>query len=97
MESVKWTDKIKNAVVLERMGDGITMLELKKWRKINCLSHRLRRKFLLKGALEGMVNGKKVRGTRRYQIIDNIMKNGQYEDRKRKAENRVQWRSLSLQ
>ena len=28
MESVKWTDKIKNAVVLERVGEGTIMLEL---------------------------------------------------------------------
>ena len=47
-------------------------------------------------ALEGMLNGKKVRD-RRYQIIDNIMINGLYEDTKRKAEKRVEWRMLSLQ
>ena len=35
--------------------------------------------LLLKDALEGMVNGKKVRSTRRYQIIDNIMINGLHE------------------
>ena len=40
-------------------------------------------------AVEGMVNGKKVRGRRRYQIIDSIMINGLYEDTKRKAEKRV--------
>ena len=47
--------------------------------------------------LEGMVNGKTVRGRRRYQMIDNIMINGLYEDKKRKAEKRVEWRMLSLQ
>ena len=40
--------------------------------------------------------GKKVRGER-YQMIDNFMINGLYEDTKRKAENRVEWRMLSLQ
>ena len=30
-------------------------------------------------ALEGMANGKKVRGRRRYEMIDNIMINGLYE------------------
>ena len=48
-------------------------------------------------ALEGMVNGKKARGRRRYQMIDNIMINGLYGDTKRKAEKRVEWRMLSLQ
>ena len=32
MESVKWTDKIKNAVVLERVGERRIMLELIKKR-----------------------------------------------------------------
>ena len=52
------------------------MLELLKKRKGNWLGHWLRRNCLLKDALEGMVNGNKVRGRRRYQMIYNIMKNG---------------------
>ena len=40
--------------------------------------------------------GKEVRGVR-YQMIDNIMINGLYEDMKRKAEKRVELRMLSLQ
>ena len=79
------------------MGEGRIMLELIRKRKRNWLGHLLRRNSLLKDALEGMVNGKKVRGRRRYQMIDNIMINGLYEDKKRKAEKRVEWRILSLQ
>ena len=75
METVKWTDKIKNAVVLERVGEGRIMLELIRKRKIKWLGHWLRRNCLLNDALEGMVNGKKVRGRRIYQLIDNIMIN----------------------
>ena len=41
--------------------------------------------------LEGMVNGKKVRGRRRYQMIDNIVINGLYENTKRKAKKGVVW------
>ena len=91
MERVKWTDKIENAVVLETVGEGRIMLELIKKRKRNWLDH------WLKDALEGMVNGKKVRGRRRYQMIGSIMRNRWYEDTKRKAEKRVEWRVLSLQ
>ena len=40
---------------------------------------------------------KKVGGRRRYWMTDNIMINGLYEDTKRKAEKRVEWRILSLQ
>ena len=38
----------KNAVVLERVGEGRIMLELIEKRKRNWLGHWLRRKYLLK-------------------------------------------------
>ena len=71
------------------------MLELIK-KKRNWLGHWFKRNCLLKDALEGMVNGKKVHG-RRYQVLDNIMMNGLYADTKRKVEKSVEWRMLSLQ
>ena len=66
----------------------LELIEEEKW---------LRRGCLLKDVLEGMVNREKVRGRRRYQMIDNIMINGEYEDTKRKAEKKSEWRMLSLQ
>ena len=45
----------------------------------NRLCHWLRKNCQLKDAPEGMVNVKKVRGRRRYQMIDNIMIYGLYE------------------
>ena len=71
----------KNAVVLERVGEGRIMMELIRKRKRYWLGHWLKRNCLLKDAVEGMVNGKKVRG-RRYQMIDNIMINGLMKIRK---------------
>ena len=65
----------KNSIMLERMEDGKIMLELNKKKKSNWLEPWLRRNFLLKDALEGIVNGKKVRGGTRYQMIDNIIIN----------------------
>ena len=89
--------KKKNAVVLERMGEGRIMLELIKKSKINWLGHWVRKNFLLKDDLEGMINGKRVRGRGRYQMTDNIMINGLYEDTKRKAEKKVEWIMSSFQ
>ena len=40
---------------------------------------------------------KKIRGRRKYRMIDNIMTNGFYTDTKRKSEKKVGWRMLSLQ
>ena len=97
LERVKLTDKIKNAAVLERLGEGRIMLELIKKSKRNWLGHWLRRNCLLKDAVERMANGKKVRGRRKYQMTDNIMINGLCADTKRKAAKRVEWGMLSFQ
>ncbi|KAJ4443847.1 hypothetical protein ANN_05634 [Periplaneta americana] len=97
MERVKWTDRIRNKAVLERVGEETMMLKLIRKRKRNWLGHWLRRNCLLKDALEGMVNGRRVRGRRRYQMIDDIKIYGSYEETKRKVENRKDWRMLGLQ
>ena len=72
-------------------------LKIQSGRKRNWLGHWLSRNCLLKDAVKGMLNGKKVHGRRRYQMIDNITINGLYEDTKGKAEKRGVWRMLSLQ
>ncbi|KAJ4448167.1 hypothetical protein ANN_10180 [Periplaneta americana] len=96
MERVKWTDRTKNEAVLEKGDEERMMLKLIRKRKINWLGHLLKRNCLLKDALEGMVNGKRVRGRRTYQIIDYIKIYGSYET-KRKTENRKDWRMLDVQ
>ena len=84
----------KNAVFLERLGKGrLTLKSMKKEEKK--LTGPLAKKEL--PALEGMINGKNIRGRIRYQMIDNIMINELDEDMKRKAEKWVGWRMLSLQ
>ena len=45
MERVKWTDKIKDAVVLERVGEGRIMLELIRKRKRNWLGLLTKKKL----------------------------------------------------
>ena len=87
----------KNAIVLERVGEGKIMLELIRRRKRNWLGYWLRRNCLLNEALEGMVNENKVCSRRIYQMIDNIKINGLFVDMKRKAEKRLECRMLSLQ
>ena len=97
MERIKWTDKIKNAILRERI-----------WRKKNNagtdkeeekkLAVPLAKKELpAEGCSRRKVNRNKVHDRRRYQMIDSIMINFLYEDTKRKAEKRVGWILLSLQ
>ncbi|KAJ4438698.1 hypothetical protein ANN_14645 [Periplaneta americana] len=97
MGRVKWTDRIRNEAVLERVGEERMMLKLIRKRKRNWLGHWLRINCLVKDALEGMVNGRRVRGRRRYQIIDEIKISGSYAETKRKTENRKDWIMLGLQ
>ncbi|KAJ4449600.1 hypothetical protein ANN_01003 [Periplaneta americana] len=60
MERVKWTERTTNEAVLERVGEERMMLKLIRKRKRNWWGHWLRRNCLLKDALEGMVNGRRV-------------------------------------
>ncbi|KAJ4433476.1 hypothetical protein ANN_15779 [Periplaneta americana] len=60
------------------------------------LGHYLRRICLLKDELEGIVNGRRVRGRRRHQMIDDIKIYGSYAEAKRKADNRKDLRMLGL-
>ena len=64
---------------------------------MNCSIIQLTMNFNKKDTLEEIVNGKKVRGRRRYEMIDNIKINGLYTDKKWMAEKRVEWNMLSLQ
>ena len=96
MQHVKCTEKTKNAVYARESGIKKINAGTDKEKEKNCLGHWLRRNCVLKDAVEGMVNGKKARGRRRYQMID-IMINDLCEDTKKKAEKRVECRMLSLQ
>ncbi|KAJ4428944.1 hypothetical protein ANN_25940 [Periplaneta americana] len=62
MERVTWTDRIRNEAVLEKVGEERMMLKLIRKRKRNWLGHWLIRNCLMKDVLEGMVNGRRVRG-----------------------------------
>ncbi|KAJ4434530.1 hypothetical protein ANN_23092 [Periplaneta americana] len=70
MEHVKRIDIIRNEAVLERVDEERMLLKLIRKRERNWLGHWLRKNCLLKDALEEMVNGRKVRGRRRHQMLD---------------------------
>ncbi|KAJ4434759.1 hypothetical protein ANN_23328 [Periplaneta americana] len=53
MKRVKWTDRIRNEAVLERVDEERMTLKMIRKRKGNQLDHWLRRNCLLKDALEG--------------------------------------------
>ncbi|KAJ4428382.1 hypothetical protein ANN_24401 [Periplaneta americana] len=90
MERVKWTDRIRNEAVLERVREERMMLKLIRKRKGPLAKKKL------KDALEGMVNVRRVRGRRRHQMINDIRIYGSYAETKRKVENRKDRRMLDL-
>lgn len=95
MERISWMERVSNERVLERIGERRCLLKVIRERKKNWLGHSLRRECLLKDALEGLVCGRRLRGRRRYKMIDDIKGSGNYVDLKRKAEDRTAWRTTT--
>ncbi|KAJ4446003.1 hypothetical protein ANN_12689 [Periplaneta americana] len=85
---VKWTNRVRDEAVLKRVGEKRIMLKLIRKRK---------RKLSAEGCTGRNVNGRRVRGRRRYQMIGDIKIYESYEETKRKADNRKDWLMLGLQ
>lgn len=92
MERVSWKEKKSNEEVLNAVREERSILETIVKRKKNWLGHILRGDGLLKDVIEGRMEGKRPRGRRRMGMIDDL-KEGSYEVMKRRAEDRVSWRS----
>ena len=92
MEKIKWSDKITNDVVLERVGVERQLMNQLRSRKKSWIGHVLRGNGLLREVIEGRMEGRRVRGRPRKGMLDEII-TGTYADMKRRAEDRVGWKS----
>lgn len=92
MERVGWKDKKTNEEILNAVGEKRSIIEMILRRKKNWIGHILRGDGLLKDVIEGRMEGKRPRGRRRIGMIDDL-KEGSYKEMKRRAEDRVSWRS----
>src|SRR5580693_5282858 len=92
MEEVSYKDRKTNEEILNKVGEKGSLLETIVWRKKNWIGHILRGEGLLKDVIEGRMKGKPPRGRKRIGMIDDL-KEESYQDMKRRAENRVSWRS----
>ena len=61
-------------------------------RKKNLIGHIMRGDGLMKEVMEGKMEVKRGRGSKRIGMIDELMKNEQYRSLKRRAEDRQLWR-----
>ena len=64
MEKIKWSEKVTNEHVLERIGEKRTFLNDILRRKVNWIGHILRRNCLLHDAIEGQMTEVKGVGRR---------------------------------
>ena len=92
MEKIKWSEKVTNDQVLDRIGEKRTLLNNILRRKTNWIGYILRRNCLLYYAIEGQMTGVKGVGRRRTQLLDDLKNRRRYWELKEEAEDRKRWR-----
>ena len=70
MEKIKWSEKVTNEQVLDRIGEKRTLLNNILRRKVNWIGHILRRNCLLHDSIKGQMTEVKGVGRRTTQFID---------------------------
>ena len=92
MLKVSWKDKKTNEEILVSVREERCVVQAATKRKKNWIGYVLRGDSLLKLVLEGRMEGKKGRGRPRLGMIDDL-KQGSYENMKRKSEDREKWQA----
>ena len=75
-ENISWRDKISNDEVLRRINEERGLLQSMTRRKTTWFDNILRGDGLLKDALEGRMEGKRVQGRPRQQMLDDVKDSG---------------------
>ncbi|PNF24421.1 hypothetical protein B7P43_G09695 [Cryptotermes secundus] len=93
MEKISWTDYVRNEEVLIRVSEQRNILHEIRKRKANWIGHILRGNCLLKGVLEGKIEGwievTRRRGRRRKKMLDDLGDRRGYCHLKEKALDRI--------
>jgi hypothetical protein len=94
---VSWTDRVRSEDVLHRVKEDRNILHTIKRRKANWIGHILLRNCLLKHVVEGKIEGrievKGRRGTRRRQLLGNLKEKRRYWKLKEEALDCTVWRT----
>jgi len=93
MERVSWMDKITNGEILNNVGEKRQLISVIRNRQKNWIGHVLKGEGLLREVMEGRMEGKRVRGRPRKEMLDELLVELSYGNMKRKVENRDEWRS----
>jgi len=94
MEKISWKDKKSNAEILDLVQEDRKILSTIWSRKHKWMGHVLRHDGLLRDMLKGRMLGKKTRGRRRIQLIDDLEEKKHYTDLKKAADDRSVWRTI---
>jgi hypothetical protein len=82
MEKISWTDRVRNEDVLLRVKEERNIILTVKRRQGNWIGHILRRnclvKHVVKGKIEGGIEGTGRQGRGRKQLLDNLMETRSY-------------------
>ena len=71
-EKIKWSEKVTNEQMLDRIGEKRRLLNSILRRKANWFGHIVRRNCLLHDAIEGQMREVKDVGRRRTQLLDDL-------------------------
>src|ERR1041385_1407630 len=93
MEKISYTDEITNEEVLRRVDEVRQISGLIRNRKKKWIGHVLRGEGILKDVIEGRMEWKRGKGRPRMGMLDELIVNS-FEDMKRRAENREEWKSF---
>lgn len=91
LEKINWTRRIRNEEVLRMIGEERQLLETIRSKR-NWIGHVIRRECLLKGMIEGTVQGMSRRGRKRKKLLDELIKEDGYAGLRERVRNREKWR-----
>jgi hypothetical protein len=83
MVKISWTDRVKNEV-LHRVKEERDVLHILKLKKANWIGHIMSGNCLLKHVIKGKIEGKKRRGRRSKQLLNDLKEMRGYWKLKRK-------------
>ena len=92
MENIKWSEKVTNEQVLDRIGEKRTLINNILRKKANWISHILRRNCLLHDVIEGQMTEVKGLGRRKTQLLNDFRNRIRYWELKEEAEDRERWK-----
>ena len=92
MEKIKWSKKVTNAEVPERIGEKMLLLNNTLLGKVDWIGHIVRRIWLSHYTTEGQMAEVKSLGRRITKLLDYLRNRRRYWELKEEAEDRKRWK-----